>query len=133
VADDIPADRGDDWNAGWKACEGELKRAVDTIARLIGERDEARAEVQRLANIEFEHAGCQHLRERDNAILIEQRDNERARVLAGVDAALRDDERFAEWWDRVGCYRSEPWWHVLALYLRDVLGAEGGDNETKEG
>jgi len=61
------------------------------------------------------------------------RADERGRVLAEVDAALRDDERFAEWWDRVGCYRSEPWWHVLALYLRDVLGAGGGDNETKEG
>ena len=136
MADDIPADRGDDWNAGWKACEGELKRAVETIARLIGERDEARAEVQRLANIEFEHAGCQHLRERDNAILIEQRDNERARVLAEVDAALRDvrsDERF-DWFVAHGHeFEDATTCNNIADYLRDVLGAGGGDNETKEG
>jgi len=126
---DIPADRGDNWNAGWKACEGELKRAVDTIARLIGERDEARAEVQRLANIAFEHAGCQHLRERDNAILIEQRDGERARVLAEVDAALRG---LTTEYDALGLRLVVPIDDVLDE-VRDVLGAGGGDNETKEG
>lgn len=127
VDSDIPADRSDGWDAGWKACEGELKRAVDMLARLIGERDEARAEVKRLANIEFEHAGCQHLRERDNAILIEQRDNKRARVLAEVDAAFERMATSAESPADAARYR------LVGRDLRDVLGAGGGDDETEEG
>jgi hypothetical protein len=55
-----------------------------------------------------------------NAILIEQRDGERARVVAEVD-------RIAE-----NIMPNPTYWELMTQ-LRDVLGTEGGDDEAKEG
>lgn len=54
------------------------------------------------------------------------RADERARVLAEVDAALRDDERVTMWlaWAPVNDNQTEC--AAAADYLRDVFGAGGG-------
>jgi len=58
----------------------------------------------------------------------------RARVLAEVDAALRDDAEYRAWWGvntlAVEAYVLDIDRRALASYLRDVLGAGG---ERKEG
>lgn len=54
-------------------------------------------ELERLRGIEFVHQGCKHLRERDIAELIEQRDRaiaERDAALAGVGQVL---DSYEEW------------------------------------
>jgi hypothetical protein len=58
------------------------------------------------------------------------RADERARVVAEVDAALDDNQAMTQWAKRRGV---NHWRAYPDGYLRDVLGTEGGDDEAKEG
>lgn len=59
--------------------------------------DDEQAEIDRLYRIEFEHGGCRHLRERDNAELTTQRDDALRQRDAALGGGLTVVRSFEQW------------------------------------